>query len=406
MAEWNVTKSNTSCDAPRALRPVFDISKDYQGPRRNLTSLKMSVDKSHLSHAKGMADTGTPIPDSWSWRKNGGNKIEKGLRNQGQCGGCWAFATASVLGDRFGIKYNIASPIPSTTWLISCGKPDNVASSQECLSGGNTQQAGEWLEKNGDKLESCWPFSVISSHNNISPDCVMNSVPDDCCSSCCGNSDSATIRFYAAPGSTKSIVVANNHVADAEATTRAIQRDIMYGGPVTASFQVPLDFNGWWNTKASNGDVYVPTTSSKEGGHAVVLTGWGTQDGKRYWEMRNSWGDSGDNGYCKFAFSLDTPQQFWTQIDIPIFLGIGKDGKEIWNGGVVSFQAGDLPKGYKSTPGTGIKPVGTYGSSKEVISSAGITVFGKTINWMVIFAFLLVVTVIIILVIVINHNRR
>lgn len=398
--EWKVTKPNISCDTPRALKPVFDISKDYQGPRVNATLLQMSVDKKHIAHSMKMADISAPIPDSWSWRINGGNKIEQGVRNQGQCGGCWAFATASVLGDRFAIKYKIENPILSTTWLISCGKPENVESSQECLTGGNTQQAGEWLEKNGVKLESCWPFSVISNHNYTSPDCIIDSVSDDCCFTCCSNSELPSIKFYAAKGSTRNIIVSNNNIINAEATTKAIQRDIMYNGPVTASFQVPSDFMDWWSTKASSGDIYIPKTTIKNGGHAVVLTGWGVQNGIRYWEMRNSWGNSGDNGYCKFAFSLDTPKEFWTEIDIPTFIGIDLNGKDIWRGGVVSLQAGELPKKYKTRPGTGIEPDLTNMSNLEM------TIFGIKTNWIIIFLLLLIITVIIILIILIKHNKR
>ena len=373
---WNVSQP-PPCSSGRAIK-YSDVHKNYNGPWINTTILNMPVEPD-VSHSKGLADISTPIPESWSWREKAGNKIETNPRNQGSCGGCWSFSVSTVLGDRFAIKYDIKNPMLSTTWLIACGKPEGIASNEECLCGGNTYLAGKWLEENGNKLESCWPYSVISSQSFVSPNCPKN-LPDDCCSSCCQNED-AKIIFKVEKGSTRYIVVHNNNQPDVEATTRAIQREIMSSGPVTASFQVTNEFMSWWKDKASSGEVYVPSSNSFAGGHAVVLTGWGVQNGIRYWEMRNSWGNTGDNGFCKFAFSADTPKEYWTNIDIPIWQGV-------WIGGVVSFQAGPLPSNYKKEKGTGGKSKDSSNKNKN----KNLTMFGLVAG------ILLVIILIIILV--------
>jgi C1A family cysteine protease len=85
---------------------LFDL-RPYYGPRLNRTSLIMDV-QPHKKQIKGLSDIQVPLPTEFSWRKKGGEMIEQGgLRDQGKCGGCWAFATVSALGDRYALKYNL-----------------------------------------------------------------------------------------------------------------------------------------------------------------------------------------------------------------------------------------------------------------------------------------------------------
>merc|ERR1711936_939136 len=50
------------------------------------------------------------------------------------------------------------------------------------------------------------------------------------------------------------------------------------------------------------GGVYTGCSSRPNIDHAVVVVGWGTEDGIDYWEIKNSWNKAwGDNGYLKLA---------------------------------------------------------------------------------------------------------
>lgn len=93
----------------------------------------------------------------------------------------------------------------------------------------------------------------------------------------------------------------------------AIQTEIMTNGPVEAAFDVYSDFltykSGMHTTPfvhgrpqhvdchGSTAGVYKHTSGTLDGGHAIKILGWGTQNGTPYWLVANSWNPSwGDNG--------------------------------------------------------------------------------------------------------------
>eukprot|EP01132_Coremiostelium_polycephalum_P002423 gene2423-2992_t len=206
------------------------------------------------------------IPDSFDSRTAFPGCVHE-IRDQGQCGSCWAFAASEVLSDRFCIATNGKVNVTlSPQSLVSCDTRMN----QGC-NGGYPDAAWQYLEETGIPVDSCVPY--VSGSTGSEPPCQKKC------------SDKSKMTLYKAK--TGSTVDLNSETA--------IQQSILNNGPVEGTFMVYQDFMGYTS------GVYSRTPGSPLlGGHAIKIVGWGHDDasGKNYWIVANSWGTSwGIDGY-------------------------------------------------------------------------------------------------------------
>jgi cathepsin B len=180
------------------------------------------------------------------------------IRNQADCGSCWAFSATEVLADRYCIDQGV-NIVLSPQWLVSCDTTNYGCG------GGILPYAWKYLASHGVPADSCDPYT--SGDNDESGSCSAN------CAS-----------FYKATAATS------------YTTPAAIQAAIIAGGPVQTAFTVYQDFMSY-----SSG-VYVHKTGSELGGHAVKIIGWGVSGTQNYWIVANSWGtDWGLDGFFWIA---------------------------------------------------------------------------------------------------------
>ena len=183
------------------------------------------------------------------------------IRNQGDCGSCWAFSATEVLADRICIDTNASNTVVlSPQWLVSCDTANHGCG------GGYLNKAWEYMETKGVPADSCDPYS--SGDNDESGSCSAN---------CSQFYKAANIKQYTTPAT--------------------IQAGILAGGPVQTAFTVYQDFMSYTS------GVYTHTSGAELGGHAVKIIGWGVSDSQDYWIVANSWGTSwGQNGFFWIAF--------------------------------------------------------------------------------------------------------
>ena len=362
---WNFNNPPSTC--PSTQTKFNEIStKPYSGIFLNKAILQMPIPPSrHISKHAQAALSNISVPDNFSWRNNGIDQIEKGgVRNQFRCGSCWSFSIASVLGDRFALMNQIKSPYPSTAWIASQAETSSPPYNVPGCSGNNVYYFVKWLSENqiGVKIENCWPYKVISDSSSfggpqlsqdslmIAPSSLNTPELSNCCYNCCGpqikdqtnvmlfckpekdNADNFNIKYF---GSNIDSTNGNDYTQnDIDKIIKEIQIEILTNGPVSTSFMVYEDFMNYWKNDAPKGKIYNRNSdpdNKQDGGHAVVITGWGEKNGQKFWEIRNSWGNTGDNGYCKIAFSKLENKDYWVAVDVPIL----ENGQYL--GGVVSF---------------------------------------------------------------------
>jgi cathepsin L len=197
-------------------------------------------------------------PASWDWRKQG---AVTPIKNQQQCGSCWAFSTTgSTEGCHFISKQSLVSL--SEQNLVDCSNPEG---NQGC-DGGLMTQAMDYIIKNaGIDTESSYPYTA----------------------------EDGTCSYNAANvGATLTAYVNVNQGDENDLQTKT------YTGPTSVAIDASQSSFQFY----SSGVYYEPACSSTQLDHGVLSIGWGTQDSSDYWLVKNSWGtDWGMNGYIMMS---------------------------------------------------------------------------------------------------------
>jgi cathepsin B len=203
-------------------------------------------------------DAKVTLPDSFDTYTQWPN-CKHPIRDQGQCGSCWAFSAAEAISDRFCIAGE--DMILSPQDLVSC------ESDEYACQGGYLAREWQFMEQTGIVTDSCFPYV---SGSGIVPRC-----PTTC-------KDGTTWTTHK---------VKTGSTIQFDGPDSAMQNMYQYGS-VQAAFTVYQDFFSY------KSGVYYHQTGTAAGGHAVKAQGWGVDNGTPYWIVANSWGTGwGMDGY-------------------------------------------------------------------------------------------------------------
>ncbi len=213
------------------------------------------------------------------------------VRDQSNCGSCWAFGSTEAFNDRFCIKTGNNTVLFSTADTLACCSGLHCAMSQGC-NGGQPGAAWDWFVKTGvvlggdyDDSTTCEPYPF--------PPCAHHVEPVNGLQSCTSYAEYSTPKCYSSctgKGEYTKIKASGSYSLK---NLNDIYQDIINYGTVTATLSVYEDFESYTN------GVYRHKTGKYLGGHAVKLIGWGIDDltNEPYWLCVNSWNESwGEKG--------------------------------------------------------------------------------------------------------------
>jgi len=200
-------------------------------------------------------------PTAVDWRQK--NAVTE-VKNQEQCGSCWAFSTTGAVEGIHAIKSGKLVSI-SEQQLVDCSSSQG---NQGC-SGGLMDQGFEFIVQNGGICsESAYPYKAA----------------DGTCKTSCEK------------------VVQINGYKDVPENDETALLSAVAGQPVSVAIEADQEVFQFY----SDG-VLDSADCGTNLDHGVLVVGYGTDAGQDYWIVKNSWGSSwGENGYIRLARNKNT----------------------------------------------------------------------------------------------------
>jgi len=284
-------KNINSKSAEYAVNKFSDLTKEefsslYLMPKVSVEALASSCLAKGITATLNHYDSAVidALPTSWDWRTTGG-KDNKGVvtpvKNQGQCGSCWAFSTTGNIEGLWAMKGNTLTEF-SEQLIVDCSHgcsnepPYGSVCNQGCEGGWQWNAFYDIVNWGGLETETEYPYTAETGLCKMNKADFMAPIKNFTCLSGPNAASEEAMRAYVHQNGPVSIALDASMLQD------------YYSGIIDPFFPN-------WECNPNQLD------------HALLIVGWGQEpdwidEMTPYWIVKNSWGsDWGDAGYFKIA---------------------------------------------------------------------------------------------------------
>jgi cathepsin C len=256
----------------KSLRELNEMA----GLRRNLPlsqlAMRSNQDVAFIQERRSILRHGQArkwdLPKAWNWQNVSGVNYLESVIDQGQCGSCYTVATTRMLTARHRIKQK-----DPTLEQFSIDFPLHCSEYNQGCQGGYAFLASKWSHDVGVVPESCAKYVAEGR-------CELSCDPEKL------NDRHRADNYHYIGG-----YYGGANEAD-------MLWELYHNGPVVVSFEPANDIMYY------SGGIYRSKPQShvewEKVDHAVLLVGYGEENGKKYWVLQNSWGpDWGEKGFFR-----------------------------------------------------------------------------------------------------------
>jgi cathepsin F len=245
---------------------VFGLTKYSDMSTEEFKSTLLGYNRPESRSDVGVLSSSVDVPQTFDWRTQ--NMVTP-VKDQGQCGSCWAFSVTENIESMYCKKNNMdctSFPPLSPQEIVDCDTVD-----QGCNGGDPPTAYAFVMSEGGMEDDSDYPYTAQDGTCNFQKNLVK-------------------------------VTITNWQYATSNSDETTMQSNLVSWGPLS----ICVDAEPWQDY---TGGVMMASDCSNSLDHCVQLVGYDTSSTQAtpFWIVRNSWGtDWGENGYIRLQYGQDT----------------------------------------------------------------------------------------------------